>query len=421
MNRAPDVLPPGHTAVARSRAAAGRPGPGDGAGSVALRRVTKKFGTFTAIDDLDLEVRGGEFLAILGPSGSGKTTLLRMIGGFVSPTAGTIEISGTSVGHLPPYRRDVNTVFQNYALFPHMTVEANVAYGLRMKRVPRAERKRRAAEMLELVQLTEFAAHRPAELSGGMQQRVALARALVNRPSVLLLDEPLGALDRKLRETMQLELRRIQVAVGTTFIYITHDQLEALSLSDRLAVMRAGRIEQLGSPGEVYDQPASLWVADFVGDSSQIHGVLRQAGKPARVETDHAEILADHLHGDLPAAARVTALVRPDDVTVLTSAPADPGANCVKADVTEVLNLGGTLRVVGTTAGGTELMARVSRTSAAAGPAGAGLGPGVAAWFTWPSSAVHLYPAPHQPADLQNSQEAPQGDHSKGRNDREKS
>ena len=235
------------------------------AGAVVLRDVTKRYGDLKAVDRLSLAVRPAEFLSILGPSGSGKTTTMRLIGGFVDPDEGRIEISGRDVRNVPAYARDVHTVFQNYALFPHMTVEQNVGYGLRMKRVAKAERRRRVGEMLEIVRLSDFIRHRPSELSGGMQQRVALARALVNRPSVLLLDEPLGSLDRKLREDMQIELRQLHTALGTTFIYVTHDQDEALSMSDRVVIMRGGQIEQQGTPAEVYDSPATLWAATSWG------------------------------------------------------------------------------------------------------------------------------------------------------------
>ncbi len=254
--------------------------------AVRLDGVTKRFAgaSAPAVDDLTLDVRAGEFFSMLGPSGSGKTTTLRMIAGFELPTSGRIELHGRDVSRLAPYERDVNTVFQDYALFPHMTVRENVEYGLKVKKVPPRERGDRASETLSLVQLSGFEGRKPSQLSGGQRQRVALARALVNQPSVLLLDEPLGALDLKLRQQMQIELKEIQQRVGLTFVYVTHDQEEALTMSDRLAVFDRGRIEQVGTPAEVYEQPATGFVAGFVGISNVLEG------EPARAITgsEHA-------------------------------------------------------------------------------------------------------------------------------------
>ncbi|TYB65969.1 ABC transporter ATP-binding protein [Nonomuraea sp. PA05] len=244
--------------------------------AVGLRGLRKEFGPVTAVDGIDLEVRDGEFFAMLGPSGSGKTTVLRMIAGFEPPTAGTVELGGRDVTRLAPFERDVNTVFQDYALFPHMNVLANVEYGLRVKRVPKAERRERAVAALRSVRLEGFEDRRPAQLSGGQRQRVALARALVNRPRVLLLDEPLGALDLKLREEMQVELKELQREVGITFLFVTHDQEEALTMSDRVAVFDQGRIEQVGTPAEVYERPATAFVAGFVGTSNLISGAAAE-------------------------------------------------------------------------------------------------------------------------------------------------
>jgi putative spermidine/putrescine transport system ATP-binding protein len=243
--------------------------------AVVLSRLRKEFaGTppVVAVDDIDLEIRDGEFFSMLGPSGSGKTTVLRMIAGFETPSAGRIELGGQDVSSRPPYDRDVNTVFQDYALFPHMSVLENVEYGLRVKKVARQERRSRATAALEQVRLGDYGSRRPGQLSGGQRQRVALARALVNRPRVLLLDEPLGALDLKLREQMQVELKAIQRDVGITFLFVTHDQEEALTLSDRIAVFNAGRIEQVGTAREIYEQPASGFVAGFVGTSNLLSG-----------------------------------------------------------------------------------------------------------------------------------------------------
>jgi putative spermidine/putrescine transport system ATP-binding protein len=245
--------------------------------AVRLEHVVKRFGEVVAVDGIDVNVRAGEFFSMLGPSGSGKTTCLRMIAGFEQPTEGRILLDGEDVSASPPYERDVNTVFQDYALFPHMTVEDNVAYGLMVKKVGREERGRRVAEALEMVRLPEFGKRKPGQLSGGQRQRVALARALVMRPTVLLLDEPLGALDLKLRQAMQIELKDIQLDVGLTFIYVTHDQEEALTMSDRLAVFNRGRIEQVGTPAEVYERPATEFVAGFVGVSNVLEGPVAQA------------------------------------------------------------------------------------------------------------------------------------------------
>jgi spermidine/putrescine transport system ATP-binding protein len=241
---------------------------------VRLVGVTKRFGDTVAVDHVDLEVESGEFFSLLGPSGCGKTTTLRMIGGFEQPTEGRIELQGEDVTWLPPYRRNVNTVFQNYALFPHLSVYDNIAFGLRRRRVPEREVRERVTEMLRLVELPGYEKRRPSQLSGGQAQRVALARALVNRPAVLLLDEPLGALDLKLRKQMQVELKRIQQEVGITFIYVTHDQEEAMTMSDRIAVMNRGRYEQLGDPESLYERPATRFVAGFLGVSNLLPATL---------------------------------------------------------------------------------------------------------------------------------------------------
>jgi putative spermidine/putrescine transport system ATP-binding protein len=251
---------------------------------IRLRGLTKRYGDFAAVDAVDLDVAQGEFFTLLGPSGSGKTTTLRLIAGFAIPDGGTVELRGRDVTGLPPYARDVNTVFQDYALFPHMSIGDNVEYGLRIAKVPRDERRRRAAEALELVRLPGHEKRSPAQLSGGQRQRVALARAVVNRPKVLLLDEPLGALDLKLRQEMQVELKRIQGDVGITFVYVTHDQEEALTMSDRLAVFNRGRIEQVGPPAEVYERPVNAFVAGFVGVSNLLErGGRRFTVRPEKV------------------------------------------------------------------------------------------------------------------------------------------
>jgi spermidine/putrescine transport system ATP-binding protein len=291
---------------------------------VRLDRVTKEFGGTTAVDDLSLDIAEGEFFSMLGPSGCGKTTTLRMIGGFEEPSRGTIYLGGRDVTDLPPYRRDVNTVFQSYALFPHLNVFDNVAFGLRRKKVAGDQVQRRVDEALRLVDLLGFERRRPAQMSGGQQQRVALARALVNHPKVLLLDEPLGALDLKLRKQMQLELKRIQQEVGITFIYVTHDQEEAMTMSDRLAVMRFGKIEQIGPPEEVYENPETEFVAGFLGASNLLDGELKETSNGfATVQLaggDAVRLLSDRAPFEVGSPVRVG--VRPEKITIT---PGDGG------------------------------------------------------------------------------------------------
>jgi putative spermidine/putrescine transport system ATP-binding protein len=265
------------------------PPPPDGAVDVRLESVRKTFGDVVAVDGVDLEIERGEFFSVLGPSGSGKTTMLRLVAGFERPDSGRIHLRGVDVTDRPPFDREVNTVFQDYALFPHMTIGENVEYGLRVKGIGRTERRRRADEALEMVRLPGFGRRTPSQLSGGQRQRVALARAIVNRPQVLLLDEPLGALDLKLREEMQIELKAIQQEVGITFVYVTHDQAEALTMSDRLAVFNNGHIEQVGPPSEVYERPATGFVAGFVGVSN----LLERDGKRFTVRPEKIRMLGE--------------------------------------------------------------------------------------------------------------------------------
>jgi len=293
---------------------------GDTAG-VELRQVSKRFGEVLAVDDLSLELARGEFFTLLGPSGCGKTTTLRMLAGFETPSGGEIRIEGEDVGGLPPHRRPTNTVFQSYALFPHLSVEDNVAFGLKRKKVPKDEIAKRVRAELERVGLAAEAKRRPAQLSGGMQQRVALARALVNLPKVLLLDEPLGALDLKLRKGLQVELKRIQREVGITFVYVTHDQEEALTMSDRIAVMNRGRVEQVGGPEDVYERPATTFVAGFIGVSNLMPATVSGPGK-VRLESG-PEVVAST--DGFSAGEGCYAVVRPEKLRV-ESVGGGPGA-----------------------------------------------------------------------------------------------
>ncbi len=308
----------------------------DQTAAIRLRGLTRSFGEVTAVDGVDLDVVDGEFLTLLGPSGSGKTTVLRMIAGFERPDGGTIELAGVDVTNQPPYSRDVNTVFQDYALFPHMSVQKNVEYGLKVKKVPAAERARRAKETLESVRLSGYGDRAPSQLSGGQRQRVALARSLVNRPKVLLLDEPLGALDLKLREQMQVELKEIQRDVGITFVFVTHDQDEALTMSDRIAVFNEGRIAQLGTPSDVYEHPATAFVAGFVGTSNLL-------------ESDAAQAVLGRSG---------TWSVRPEKIRLLgADAPVGDGQHAVRGTVREVVYVGMSTRYVVDLAVGGSLMA----------------------------------------------------------------
>jgi spermidine/putrescine transport system ATP-binding protein len=280
--------------------------------SVELRSVTKRFDELLAVDDLNLELARGEFFTLLGPSGCGKTTTLRMIAGFERPTAGEIRIEGDDVAQLPPHKRPTNTVFQSYALFPHLSVEDNVGFGLKRKKVPKEEIRQRVAAELERVGLASEGRRRPSMLSGGMQQRVALARALVNLPKVLLLDEPLGALDLKLRKELQVELKRIQRDVGITFVYVTHDQEEALTMSDRIAVMNRGRVEQVAAPEEVYDRPATTFVAGFIGVSNLMPATVTGSRE---IKLDQGQTIATRTDG-FSSGERCHAVVRPEKLRV---------------------------------------------------------------------------------------------------------
>jgi spermidine/putrescine transport system ATP-binding protein len=321
------------------------------------KRFTSRHGAVTAVDTIDLVIGEGEFFSLLGPSGCGKTTTLRMIGGFEEPTGGQILLHGRDVVGIPPNRRDVNVVFQSYALFPHMSVYDNVAFGLERKRVDRQSIKQRVNDMLELVQLDAKANRRPRELSGGQQQRVALARALVNKPRALLLDEPLAALDLKLRQAMQIELKRIQREVGITFVFVTHDQGEALTMSDRLVVMNAGRIEQLGAPRDVYERPRTRFVAGFIGTSNIISGkVASMDGSTALLDTGADEtILVPHAtEAGATVGGPLDITVRPEKILIAAERP-DSGRCAIRGRVTEVVYLGTSTQYDVNALGGAEL------------------------------------------------------------------
>lgn len=288
---------------------------------VKIENVNKTYGENEVVKCLNLEIQKGEFLTLLGPSGCGKTTTLRMIAGFEIPTAGNIFVEGMEVQNAEPYDREVNTVFQSYALFPHMTIFDNIAYGLKIKKVPKAEIKERVQHMLELVQLTGYENRKPDQLSGGQKQRVAIARALINRPKVLLLDEPLGALDLKLRKQMQFELKRLQKKLGITFIYVTHDQEEALTMSDRIAIMSKGNLEQIGTPKEIYEQPASKFVADFIGESNIFYGMIGSSkADEATVVLENGNAIVNG--GDYKKEEIVFVSVRPEHLKI-SHAPVD--------------------------------------------------------------------------------------------------
>jgi spermidine/putrescine transport system ATP-binding protein len=312
---------------------------------IQLERVRKSFGDFVAVERADFGIERGEFFAMLGPSGCGKTTTLKMIAGFEQPTSGRVLLNGTDVSRVPPYKRNVNTVFQQYALFPHMTVADNVRFGPRSKKVPKREYESSVAQLLDVVRLTEFADRKPAQLSGGQQQRVALARALVNFPSALLLDEPLAALDLKLREAMQFELKRIQREVGITFVFVTHDQGEALTMSDRIAVMSEGRVEQIGTPQEIYNHPASLFVAGFIGSANLLPGdVVGSDGDDTVVELTAGHTVRARTDVERPAGTPVSVMLRPERLNAAT-VPSDNGRS-IEGTVADVVFQGATARIV---------------------------------------------------------------------------
>jgi spermidine/putrescine transport system ATP-binding protein len=360
--------------------------PSERAYDVELRAVTKRFGSLTAVNAVTLKVRKGEFLSLLGPSGCGKTTSLRLIAGFEQPDEGEIVIGGTDASGVPAYKRDVNTVFQHYALFPHMSVLDNVAYGLKQRKVGKVQRHAKAREALELVRMTGREGARPSMLSGGQQQRVALARALVMNPRVLLLDEPLGALDLKLRKEMQIELKRIQHQVGITFIYVTHDQEEALSMSDRVAVMSNGVIEQLDEPRAIYDRPLTPFVADFIGDMNFLDGEVAEAADGGfAIDTGAGVVVRGR--GIAVKGTHTRIGLRPERI-VAVPGPAGGTANSATAEVVTKMYLGDQIQIVAKLAGDRNVVVREQRASA--GPTLDTINPGDQIALSWDESAPLL-------------------------------
>ena len=376
---------------------------------VRLERVTKRFHDVTAVDQLSLDIEPGEFFSLLGPSGCGKTTTLRMIGGFEEATSGTIYLGDSDVTGLPPFKRDVNTVFQNYALFPHLTVFENVAFGLRRRRTPEADVRTQVAGMLELVELPGYEARKPGQLSGGQQQRIALARALINHPKVLLLDEPLGALDLKLRKQMQIELKRIQTEVGITFIYVTHDQEEAMTMSDRIAVMRAGHIEQLGPPEELYERPQTAFVAGFLGVSNLLEGdVTGREGEMVVVKLGDGTTLRAPAEG-MNGATTVRLGVRPEKLRVIAgggAAPVSSDANALEGTVLDASYIGVSTQYLVKTRDGHRMTVYAQNLETSG--AGEALAGGQQVRLTWRPQHTFVI---HGPADhVEGDPHAPEGD-----------
>ncbi len=373
------------TSTAAGPAAATSPGDGpSGAPTIEIDHVSKRFDDFVAVDDAHFSIGQGEFFSMLGPSGCGKTTTLRMIAGFETPTAGQIRLDGHDVSRTPPYKRNVNTVFQHYALFPHMSVWDNVAFGPRSKKTAKDEVARRVDEVIRVVRLEEFARRKPNQLSGGQQQRVALARALVNEPAALLLDEPLGALDLKLRQVMQFELKRIQREIGITFVYVTHDQEEALTMSDRLAVMNAGKVEQIGTPVDIYYRPSSVFVAGFIGQANlwpaQVSAV--------RDDTATADVLGTEVTGHCNRsqlrAGPAVVMVRPESLVLSLERP--EGRSSIAGTVSDLTFQGPVVRV-SLDAGGNPVIAHLGPEHDM--PA---MRPGDQVWASWPDGTACVLP-----------------------------
>ena len=361
-----------------------------GGPTIEIDHVTKRFDEFVAVDDADFSISEGEFFSLLGPSGCGKTTTLRMIAGFETPSAGAIRLEGRDVSRTPPYKRNVNTVFQHYALFPHMTVWDNVAFGPRSKKRPKEEVTRKVDEVIGVVRMEELAKRKPSQLSGGQQQRVALARALVNEPAALLLDEPLGALDLKLRQVMQFELKRIQREIGITFVYVTHDQEEALTMSDRIAVMNAGKVEQFGTPTDIYDNPASVFVAGFIGQANLWPAaVANLEGGTASASVLGAEVAA-RCHQPALRPGPAVLMVRPERLQLSLERP--EGRSAIPGTVVGVTVQGPVVRV-SLDSGGHPVVAHLGPEDDL--PA---MRPGEQVWASWPTDAACVLPDAEIPA-----------------------
>ena len=328
--------------------------------TIQIKDVNKVYGENHIVKNLNLDVYQGEFLTLLGPSGCGKTTTLRMLAGFEEPTDGEVLLNGMEISNIPPYKRDVNTVFQSYALFPHMTVRENIGYGLRMKKVKKQEIERRVNEALQLVQMEEFADRKPRQLSGGQQQRVAIARAIINNPAVLLLDEPLGALDLKLRKQMQLELKHLQQRLGITFIYVTHDQEEALTMSDRVAVMNKGRIEQIDSPKEIYYSPKTKFVADFIGETNLLQGKVKDKNTENTIVCLEGKDMFFKVEESGGIQEEVYISVRPEHISIVDN---ENDTNCFEAIVKEHIFVGSVSKIIVTLSSGKEIVVQESTQS----------------------------------------------------------
>jgi spermidine/putrescine transport system ATP-binding protein len=360
--------------------------------AVDLHHVTKRFGDFTAVDDVSLQIKDGEFFSLLGPSGCGKTTILRMIAGFEQPTQGHIYLEGQPVDSLPPYKRNVNTVFQSYALFPHLSIAENIAFGLEMKKLDGAEISKRVQASLELVRLPNVAYRKPRQLSGGQQQRIALARALINRPAVLLLDEPLSALDLKLRKAMQLELKQLQQQVGITFIFVTHDQEEAMTMSDRIAVMDQGRVLQVGAPTDIYEQPASRFVADFIGEANILPcQVTGRTNGLATVRVGDALEIQAHCSPEVAVGQAGNVMIRPEKIRLEPTDPqrADQAA-VFPGVINEVIYLGTATRFEVKLS--EDLVIQVHHQNASAG-SGPHMRRGETVYLSWQTAAARVLPA----------------------------
>lgn len=348
---------------------------------VELRNVTKQFEDFRAVDDISLQIKQGEFLTLLGPSGCGKTTTLRMIAGFEKPSKGDIVIDGKVVNNVEPYHREINTVFQQYSLFPHMTIFNNIAFGLKMKKVPKQEIEERVDNVLKMVQLSEYRDRKPDQLSGGQKQRIAIARAIVNNPQVLLLDEPLGALDLKLRKQMQLELKHLQQSLGITFIYVTHDQEEALTMSDRIVVMNQGKIEQIDTPRELYEHPKTLFVANFIGDTNILSGKVKSTSDASTTITIGNNDIHIHETGEYKENDDISISIRPEKIS-FTKEPSDDQPH-VEVKIVESIYLGSITKVVAELSDGQSIVVQTTN--------GEKYSDGDTAYLTWDTNNCLIY------------------------------